>query len=105
MKPDETTLLTALEKYGYALKDNNNFTTYEKYQILAHIGSIADPFYLNCAGIKSGNTVWNSESVLYNSIIEHKNIISVFQNNKYYQLPDLKEGINRIQRIIGDDTQ
>ncbi|MCJ8153614.1 hypothetical protein MKJ01_07535 [Chryseobacterium sp. SSA4.19] len=104
-KSDENRLLTALENFGYALKDNTNFNKDEKYKILAYIGNIVDPFYLDFAGINSGNTVWNAESILYNSIIRDKNIISVYQKNNYYGLSDLKESLARIQGIIEHDSQ
>ncbi len=104
-KSDENRLLTGLENFGYALKDNNNFTADEKYKILAYIGDTVDPFYLNFAGINSGNAVWNAESVLYNSVVKNKNIISVFQKNNYYGLSDLKESLTRIQGIIEHSSE
>lgn len=104
-KSDENRLLNALENFGYALKDNTNFTSDEKYKILAYIGNTVDPFYLNFAGINSGNAVWNAESVLYNSVVEDKNIISVFQKNNYYGLPDLKDSLMRVQGIIDHESE
>ncbi|PJJ67635.1 hypothetical protein [Chryseobacterium geocarposphaerae] len=104
-KSDENRLLTALENFGYALKDNNSFTPDEKYKILAYIGNTVDPFYLNFAGVNSGNAVWNAESVLYNSIVKDRNIISVFQKNNYYDLPDLKDSLMRIQGIIEHSSE
>ncbi len=104
-RSDENRLLTALENFGYALKDNNSFTTDEKYKILAYIGNTVDPFYLNFAGINSGNAVWNAESVLYNSIVKDKNIISVFQKNNYYGLSDLKESLTRVQGMIEHSSE
>ncbi|MCA6067589.1 hypothetical protein JI747_010400 [Chryseobacterium sp. RG1] len=104
-KSDENRLLTALENFGYALKDNKSFTADEKYKILAYIGNTVDPFYLNFAGINSGNAVWNAESVLYNSVVKDKNIISVFKKNNYYGLPDLKESLIRIQGIIEHSSE
>jgi len=82
-KSDENRLLNALENFGYALKDNTNFTSDEKYKILAYIGNTVDPFYLNFAGVNSGNAVWNAESLLYNSVVKDRNIISVFQKNNF----------------------
>lgn len=104
-KSDENRLLNALENFGYALKDNTNFTADEKYKILAYIGNTVDPFYLNFAGINSGNAVWNAESVLYNSIVNDKNIISVFKQNNYYGLPDLKDSLARVQAIMEHDSE
>ncbi|MGH1518302.1 hypothetical protein [Chryseobacterium sp. JK1] len=104
-KSDENRLLTALENFGYALKDNHSFTSDEKYKILAYIGNTVDPFYLDFAGINSGNAVWNAESVLYNSVVKDKNIISVFQKNNYYGLPDLKDSLMRVQGIIEHDSE
>ncbi|WP_454047059.1 hypothetical protein [Chryseobacterium sp. Marseille-Q8038] len=104
-KSDENRLLNALENFGYALKDNTKFTSEEKYKILAYIGNTVDPFYLNFAGVNSGNAIWNAESVLYNSIVKDKNIISVFQKNKYYGLSDLKESLSRVQAIIDHETE
>ncbi|MGE8511309.1 MAG: hypothetical protein ACN6N7_01320 [Chryseobacterium culicis] len=104
-KSDENRLLNALENFGYALKDNTKFASEEKYKILAYIGNTVDPFYLNFAGINSGNAIWNAESVLYNSIVKDKNIISVFQKNKYYGLSDLKESLSRVQAIIDHETE
>ncbi|KIC63586.1 hypothetical protein [Chryseobacterium taiwanense] len=104
-KSDENRFLTALENFGYALKDNNSFTADEKYKILAYIGNTVDPFYLNFAGINSGNAVWNAESVLYNSVVKDKNIISVFQKNNYYGLSDLKESVMRVQGIIEHSSE
>lgn len=43
-KSDENRLLTALENFGYALKENHNFTPDQKYKILAYIGNTLDPF-------------------------------------------------------------
>lgn len=104
-KSDENRLLNALENFGYALKDNTNFTSDEKYKILAYIGNTVDPFYLNFAGVNSGNAVWNAESVLYNSIVKDRNIISVFQKNNYYGLPDLKDSLIRVQGIIDHESE
>jgi len=104
-KSDENRLLTALENFGYALKDNNSFMPDEKYKILAYIGNTVDPFYLNFAGVNSGNAVWNAESVLYNSIVKDRNIISVFQKNNYYGLPDLKDSLMRVQGIIEHSSE
>lgn len=104
-KSDENRLLTALENFGYALKDNTTFDKDEKYKIMAYIGNTVDPFYLNFAGTNSGNAVWNAESVLYNSVISDKNIISVCQKNNYYGLSDLRESLLRIQGIIEHDSQ
>jgi len=104
-KSDENRLLTALENFGYALKDNNSFTPDEKYKILAYIGNTVDPFYLNFAGVNSENAVWNAESVLYNSIVKDRNIISVFQKNNYYGLPDLKDSLMRVQGIIEHSSE
>ncbi|MFZ4929800.1 hypothetical protein [Chryseobacterium sp. Mn2064] len=104
-KSDENRLLTALENFGYALKDNSSFTSDEKYKILAYIGNTVDPFYLDFAGINSGNAVWNAESVLYNSVVKDRNIVSVFQKNNYYGLPDLKDSLMRVQAIIEHDSE
>ncbi|WP_426278889.1 hypothetical protein ACN9MN_06580 [Chryseobacterium sp. S-02] len=104
-KSDENRLLTALENFGYALKDNNSFMPDEKYKILAYIGYTVDPFYLNFAGVNLGNAVWNAESVLYNSIVKDKNIITVFQKNNYYGLPDLKDSLMRVQGIIEHSSE
>lgn len=100
-KSDENRLLTALENFGYALKDNNTFNAEEKYKILAYIGNTVDPFYLNFAGVNS----WNAESVLYNSIVKDRNIISIFQKNNYYGLPDLKDSVMRVQGIIEHSSE
>ncbi|PWW25662.1 MULTISPECIES: hypothetical protein [unclassified Chryseobacterium] len=104
-KSDENRLLNALENFGYALKDNNSFTTDEKYKILAYIGNTVDPFYLNFAGVNSGRAVWNAESVLYNSIVKDRNIISVFQKNNYYGLHDLKDSLIRVQGIMEHSSE
>lgn len=104
-KSNENRLLTALENFGYALKDNSTFTKDEKYKILAYIGNTVDPFYLDFAGINSGNATWNAESVLYNSVVSDKNIIPVFQKNNYYGLPDLKESSMRVEGIIEHSSQ
>ncbi len=104
-KSDENRLLNALENFGYALKDNSSFTSDEKYKILAYIGNTVDPFYLNFAGINSGIAVWNAESVLYNSIVKDRNIISVFQKNNYYGLPDLKTSLVRVQGITEHESE
>ncbi|MDR6464371.1 hypothetical protein [Chryseobacterium sediminis] len=104
-KSDENRLLNALENFGYALKDNTNFNADDKYKILAYIGNTVDPFYLNFAGINSGNAVWNAESVLYNSVVKDRNIIAVFQKNNYYGLPDLKDSLIRVQGIIDHESE
>jgi len=104
-KADENRLLTGLENFGYALENNNTFTKDEKYKILAYIGNTVDPFYLNFAGITSGNASWNAESVLYNSSVKDKNIIAIFKKNNYYGLPDLKESLIRVQGILEHDSQ
>ncbi|MDR4952628.1 hypothetical protein REB14_10620 [Chryseobacterium sp. ES2] len=104
-KSDENRLLNALENFGYALKDNTKFTSEEKYKILAYIGNTVDPFYLNFAGVNSGNAVWNAESLLYNSVVKDKKIILVFHKNKYYGLSDLKESLHRVQASIDHETE
>ncbi|QRA41698.1 hypothetical protein [Chryseobacterium cucumeris] len=104
-KADENRLLNALENFGYVLKDNINFTLDEKYKILAYIGNTVDPFYLNFAGVNSGNAIWNAESLLYNSVVKDRNIISVFQKNNYYGLPDLKDSLIRVQAIIEHSSE
>ncbi|WP_336704000.1 hypothetical protein [Chryseobacterium indologenes] len=104
-KSDENRLLNALENFGYALKDNTKFTSEEKYKILAYIGNTVDPFYLNFAGVNSGNAIWNAESLLYNSVVKDKKIILVFHKNKYYGLSDLKESLHRVQASIDHETE